>query len=797
MSAAVMVCPSPSMTDAYVKKAQEAAQKRYAEKDDDHRKEKAATKALHTAHPSILAAADEAGGLPALPDNERRRGRDALLGVDTPLKKIQTVLSAHGAARSTSRALSLAASPMRLRAPATTPSSRLVANGVVHTLDTMTAPSTAGPSEPNVASLLDALGVFDLFKKRYTIKDDAVYLGLVKKVLVEEGISGPVKIQRISRLRFVSQSLSSYGGGAAPAAIPGSPLAAPPRVFDLAGEAAPSPPLGGVGGEGAVSPFGAGGDRRPAAAPTSIAVRALLAAAAAVLTLSAVKDKDVLTHDYHKVKDKTAVVRVLGGCTCARWYRGVVAASSAAARGGSGAASAAATAAAADTLAGGGAAASAAAHPAAAEPPSRHVWGTAAVGADVFASAAADATTAATPGDSAELAVATAAAAAIAAGGGAAEFTAAPPAAARPRPATCRPHGGGPTFSFRRPPPRRRRPRPASRPRLWRTQPPTCLPRGRGWPTRASPAAVASAATNPGGSSGVTAACAAAAANSAGGGHTILPATPLAIPPPFPRPGTATVVPDTGFVASAAGSAMDLSSDANPAAGELPAASASPTATVASATRPPPTAGAPAAAPPPRTAVPSPPGEPAAPPPAKKAVRRRHGRRSGASSASAMPAEEASGMDVDDPLAAATAADRQGGSAAAPPRRRLSPLPPPRPGPPRGHLPPPRCRRQRAPRRLLRRRCRRRPRGRPRAVAALPPPISRVVVRRQGVVRVSQSDAPGPPRPGWRVRSPPPAVCCAAPRRCRRRLGRMCRQRGRVCCQSHSVSPAWLTRIYV
>jgi len=46
----------------------------------------------------ILVAAGEAGGLPALPDNKRGRGRDALLGVDTPLKKIQTVLSAHGAA---------------------------------------------------------------------------------------------------------------------------------------------------------------------------------------------------------------------------------------------------------------------------------------------------------------------------------------------------------------------------------------------------------------------------------------------------------------------------------------------------------------------------------------------------------------------------------------------------------------------------------------------------------------------------------------------------------------------------
>jgi len=135
-----------------------------------------------------------------LPDNEHRRGRDAVLGVDTPLKKIQTVLSAHGAARLTTRALSLAASPMRLRAPATTPSSRLVANGVVHTFDTMTAPSTAGPSveaagsEPNVASLLDALGFFDQFKKRYTIKDEAVYLGLVKKVLVEEGTSGAVLV---------------------------------------------------------------------------------------------------------------------------------------------------------------------------------------------------------------------------------------------------------------------------------------------------------------------------------------------------------------------------------------------------------------------------------------------------------------------------------------------------------------------------------------------------------------------------------------------------------------------------
>jgi len=146
----------------------------------------------------ILAAADEACGLPALPDNMRGRGRDALLGVDTPLEKIQTVLSAHGAAPETSRALSLSSSPMRLRAPATIPSSPLVANGVVRTLDTMQAPSNAVPSveaagnEPNAAFLLDALGAFDLFKKRYTIKDDAVYLELVNKV--KEGISGAVVV---------------------------------------------------------------------------------------------------------------------------------------------------------------------------------------------------------------------------------------------------------------------------------------------------------------------------------------------------------------------------------------------------------------------------------------------------------------------------------------------------------------------------------------------------------------------------------------------------------------------------
>jgi len=148
----------------------------------------------------IMAAADQAGGLPDLPDGGPRRGRDVLLGVDTPLKKIQTALSAHAAARSTSRALALAASPMRLRAPTPSPGSRLVVNGVVNTIDADQEPSASGldaavvgPAE-NAAGFLNPSGVFDLFQKQYTIKEDAVCLGLVKKVLVEDGISGAVVI---------------------------------------------------------------------------------------------------------------------------------------------------------------------------------------------------------------------------------------------------------------------------------------------------------------------------------------------------------------------------------------------------------------------------------------------------------------------------------------------------------------------------------------------------------------------------------------------------------------------------
>jgi len=81
-----------------------------------------------------------------------------------------------------------------------------------------------------------------------------------------------------SRLRLVSQSLFLYGGGAARAAPTGGPLAAsPPRFPPEVGEAAPSPPLGGVGGgRGLFLPFEQTAIGRPVTAATSIAVRALL-----------------------------------------------------------------------------------------------------------------------------------------------------------------------------------------------------------------------------------------------------------------------------------------------------------------------------------------------------------------------------------------------------------------------------------------------------------------------------------------------------------------------------------------
>jgi len=241
MSAAVMVCQAETMKDEYARSVRSAAQKRYADMDENHRKEKAATKAYHTAHPTVvgrdgavagssaaaasaepayaalgmnnlvaiasrrgkvtaatheknqdklraafayrnavksstssmmLVAADKAGALPTLPEESPHSGRAVLLGVDTPLKKIQTALSVHAAAPSTSRALTSASSPMRLRAPTASPCSRLVANGIVHTIDDDQDPSTAAKDagavavEVNAAGVLDPSGVFDLFEKQ-------------------------------------------------------------------------------------------------------------------------------------------------------------------------------------------------------------------------------------------------------------------------------------------------------------------------------------------------------------------------------------------------------------------------------------------------------------------------------------------------------------------------------------------------------------------------------------------------------------------------------------------------------
>jgi len=81
----------------------------------------------------------------------------------------------------------------------------------------------------------------------------------------------------LSCLGLFSQSVSSYGGSAARTAVPGGPLAAPPAGFRPgAGTAALSPGLDGIGGGVGLSPrLGRAAIGRLAAAPTSVAVRAL------------------------------------------------------------------------------------------------------------------------------------------------------------------------------------------------------------------------------------------------------------------------------------------------------------------------------------------------------------------------------------------------------------------------------------------------------------------------------------------------------------------------------------------
>lgn len=155
----------------------------------------------------ILAAAGESGGLPVPPDVGTVHGRGAL-GADEAdggtaagaLKQLQRCLSAHGASRQASRSLSLALSPLRLRAPDGRPGGRLAADGVVDTLAEAAggerradepAGGAAGLARRSVADL-DASGVYAVFFAQFVPKTDEAYLSLVERVMVQEGLSGAV-----------------------------------------------------------------------------------------------------------------------------------------------------------------------------------------------------------------------------------------------------------------------------------------------------------------------------------------------------------------------------------------------------------------------------------------------------------------------------------------------------------------------------------------------------------------------------------------------------------------------------
>lgn len=155
----------------------------------------------------ILAAAGESGGLPVPPDAGARQGRGGLEadegdGGTAPvaLKQLQRCLSAHSASRQASRSLSLALSPLRLRAPDGRAGGRLAANGVVDSLgdaagggrpDDGPPRSAAGPAHRSVAAL-DASGVYAVFLAEFVPKTDVAYLSVVERVMVQEGLCGAV-----------------------------------------------------------------------------------------------------------------------------------------------------------------------------------------------------------------------------------------------------------------------------------------------------------------------------------------------------------------------------------------------------------------------------------------------------------------------------------------------------------------------------------------------------------------------------------------------------------------------------
>lgn len=150
----------------------------------------------------LLAAADEAGGLPAPPpDADPEGGRGALFAEGDPLRRIQRCLSAQAATRSVSRAQVLASSPMQLRGPSIIDGGRLGANGIV---DAMSAVA-GGAGAAGMASVssgsryrgvvdFDGSGVFGLFQDDYRPKTDVVYLDLAKTVMVTERLSGMLKV---------------------------------------------------------------------------------------------------------------------------------------------------------------------------------------------------------------------------------------------------------------------------------------------------------------------------------------------------------------------------------------------------------------------------------------------------------------------------------------------------------------------------------------------------------------------------------------------------------------------------
>lgn len=148
----------------------------------------------------LLAAADEAGRLPAPPpDADPEGGRGALVAEGDPLRQIQRCLAAQAATRSASRAKVLASSPMQLRGPSIIDGRRLGANGIVDTLRAIEGGGGAAgmasvPSGSRYRGVvdLDGSGVFGLFEDDYQPKTDAVYLDLVKSVMVSERLSGMV-----------------------------------------------------------------------------------------------------------------------------------------------------------------------------------------------------------------------------------------------------------------------------------------------------------------------------------------------------------------------------------------------------------------------------------------------------------------------------------------------------------------------------------------------------------------------------------------------------------------------------